>query len=84
MILGTNLLTKTGIKLDYDTGNMEWDDSTLPTRPRAGLTAMDFDAMVDQCFIWLEDELLGKDWLECFALKILDARYEFTEVRKSG
>ncbi len=43
---------------------------------------MNFDAMVDQYFIQLEDELLGEDWLESFALEILDAGYEFTEIRE--
>ena len=26
------------------------------------------------------DEILGKDWLESFATKILNAKYEFTDV----
>eukprot|EP00957_Ditylum_brightwellii_P068412 5193528-Ditylum_brightwellii.AAC.1 len=30
IILGTNLLSKTGITLDYQKGNMEWYDSVLP------------------------------------------------------
>ena len=80
MILGTNFLTKAGIKLDYDTGNMIWYDSTLPMRPSYGLTSEDFDAMEDQYFIQLEDEILGEDWLECYATEILDAKYEWTDV----
>ena len=60
---------------------MEWYDNILPMRPRSGLTSVDFDAMEDQYFIQLEDELLGEDWLESFATEILDAKYEFTDVR---
>ena len=80
LILGTNFLSKVGIKLDYNTGNMEWYDSILPMRPRKGLTSTDFDDMEDQYFIQLEDEILGEDWLDSFATEILDAKYEFTDV----
>ena len=80
MILGTNFLSKAGIKLNYDSGNMEWYDSTLPMRPSCGLTSSDFDAMEDQYFIQLEDEILGEDWLQCYATEILDAKYEWTDV----
>ena len=38
------------------------------------------DAMRVKYFIQLEDKILGKDWLKSFATKILDAKYEFTEV----
>ena len=81
VILGTDFLSKAGIKLDYESGNMEWYDSILPMRPRSGLTSEDFDAMEDQYFIQLEDELLGDDWLQCFATEILDAKYDFTDVK---
>jgi hypothetical protein len=30
--------------------------------------------------IQVKDELFGKDWLECFATEILDAKYERTDV----
>jgi hypothetical protein len=81
MILGTNFLSKTGIKLDYDRGEMLWYDSTLPMRPRKGLTSEDFDHMEDSYFIQYEDELLGQDWLQLYATEILDAKYEWTDVR---
>ena len=29
----------------------------------------------------IEDELFSKDWLQCYATHILDARYEFTDVK---
>jgi len=80
IILGTNCLSKTGIKLNYHTGTMEWYDSVLTMRPHTGLTAMDFDAMADQYYIQEETELIGEDWLQCFATEILDAKYEFTDV----
>ena len=59
---------------------MEWYDSTLPMRPSYGLTSEDFDAMEDQYFIQLEDEIFGEDWLDCYATEILDARYEKVNV----
>ena len=49
-------------------------------QPRSGLNSTDFDGMVDQYFIQVEDELLGEDWLDCYATEILDAKYEFTDV----
>ena len=80
IILGTNFLSKAGIKLDYENGNIEWYDSTLPMRPSYGLTSEDFDAMEDQYFIQLEDKIFGEDWLDCYATVILDARYEKVNV----
>ena len=80
IILGTNFLSKAGIKLDYSIGSMAWYDNVLPMRPSYGLSSEDFDAMEDQYFVQLEDEILGEDWLECFATEILDAKYEWTAV----
>ena len=57
IILGTNFLSKTGIKLDFETGEMKWYDTILPMRPRSGLTSIDFDDMVNQCYIQVEGEL---------------------------
>ena len=31
--------------------------------------------------IQLKDELFSKDWLQCYATHILDARYKFTDVK---
>ena len=81
IILGTDFLSKTGIKMDYENGNMTWFDATLPMRPPHGLTSTDFDAMEDQYFVQMEDELFGEDWLASFATEILDAKYDFTDVK---
>ena len=80
IILGTNFLSKTGIKLNYLEGKMEWFDCSLPLRPPGGLDSKDFDAMEDMFFIQAEDELFGEDWLSCYATDILDAKYEWTDV----
>ena len=80
IILGTNFLAKTGIKLDYSTGNMEWYDSTLAMRPAIGMTANEFDAMADMYHIQVEEDIFGEDWLQSFATEILDAKYEWTDV----
>jgi hypothetical protein len=81
MIFGTNFLSKTGIKLDYDRGEMLWNDSMLSMHPRKGLTSADFDHMEDTYYIQYEDELLGQDWLEIYATEILDARYRWIDVQ---
>ena len=51
LILSTSFLSKVGIKLDYDTRDMEWYCSILPIRPHAGLTSTDFGDMEVQYFI---------------------------------
>ena len=60
---------------------MVWYDCTLTMRPRKGLTSADFDQMEDMYHIQFEDELLGQDWLQLYATKILDARYKWTDVQ---
>jgi hypothetical protein len=37
IILGTNFLSKTGIKLNYSNGNMEWFDCSIPLLPPGDL-----------------------------------------------
>ena len=39
-----------------------------------------FGTMEDMFFIQTEDELLGEHWLHCYATKILDAKYKWTDV----
>jgi hypothetical protein len=80
IILGTNFLSKTGIKLNYSEGNMEWFDCSIPLHPPGGLDSKAFDVMEDMFHIQVEDEIFGEDWLECFATEILDAKYEKTDV----
>jgi hypothetical protein len=71
IILGTNFLSKTGIKLNYSEGKMEWFNCSLPLRPPGGLDSKDFDAMEDMFFIQAEDKLFSEDWLSCYATDIL-------------
>jgi hypothetical protein len=68
IILGTNFLSKTG--------NIEWFDCSIPLCPPGGLDS----AVEDMFHIQVEDKLFGEDWLKCFVTKILDARYEKTDV----
>jgi hypothetical protein len=79
-LLGTNFLSKIGIKLNYSEGNMEWFDCSIPLCPPGGLDSKEFDAMEDVFHIQVKEELFGDDWLKCFATKILDAKYEKTDV----
>jgi hypothetical protein len=74
IILGTNFLSKTGIKLNYSEGNMEWFDYSIPLCPPGGLDSKEFDTMEDMFYIQVEDKIFGEDWLECFATEILDAK----------
>ncbi len=80
IILGTNFLSKTGIKLNYSEENMEWFDCFIPLRPPGGLDSKKIDAMETMFHIQVEDKIFGEDWLECFATEILDAKYERTDV----
>jgi hypothetical protein len=80
IILGTNFLSKTGKKLNYSEGNMEWFDCSLPLCLPGGLDSKKFDAMEDMFHIQVEDEIFSEDWLECFATEILDAKYDKTDV----
>jgi hypothetical protein len=45
IILGTNFLSKTGIKLNYSNRNMEWFDCSIPLCPPGGLDSKEFNAM---------------------------------------
>ena len=47
MILGTNFLSKTGIKLNYDWGKMLWYNCMLPMHPCKGLMSEDIGHMED-------------------------------------
>ncbi len=49
--------------------------------PHKGLTSEDFDHMEDSHFIQHKDELLGQDWLQLYATEILDAKYEWMDIR---
>ena len=79
--LGKDFLKKAGIRINYDTGFMEWFECILPMRDPWGLTSEEFDNMVDSLLIQTEDELFGEDWLDNYATEILDAKYNFTSVR---
>jgi hypothetical protein len=80
MILGTNFLSKTGVKLNYSEENMEWFDCSIPLCLPGGLDSKEFDAMEDMFHIQVKDKIFGEDWLECFETEILGAKYEKTAV----
>jgi hypothetical protein len=79
IILGTNFLSKTGIKLNYSDGIMEWFNCSISLCPPGGLDSKEFDAMEDMFHIQVEHKIFGDDWLECFATEILDAKYDKTD-----
>jgi hypothetical protein len=80
IILGTNFPSKTGIKLKYSEGNMEWFDCSIPLCPPGGLDLNESDAMEDMFHNQVKGKIFGEDWLECFATEVLDAKYERTDV----
>jgi hypothetical protein len=75
IIQSTNFLSKTGIKLNYSEGNMEWFDCSIPLCPPGSLNSKEFDVMEDMFHIKVKDNLFSENWLKCFAIKILDAKY---------
>ena len=54
---------------------MEWFNFSIPLCQPGSLNSMDINSMEDMFFIQAEDELLGEDWLRCYATEILDAKY---------
>jgi hypothetical protein len=79
-ILSTICLSKTRIKLNYSEANMEWFDCSISLCPPGGLDSKEFDAMEDMFHIQVKNNLFGEDWLNCFVTKILDTKYEKTDV----
>jgi hypothetical protein len=59
IILGTNFLSKTGTKLNYSEGNMEWFDCSIPHCPPGGLDLEEFNDMEDMFHIQVKDEIFG-------------------------
>ncbi len=78
MILGADVLSKTGIDIKYSTGTIKWFDNDLPLCDTRYLQSKDFLAMAETVDIQLEDEFVGIDWYDptCNASEILDAKYE--------
>ncbi len=81
-MLGADFLTKTGIDVKYSTGTIEWFDNELPVCNPHLLESKDFEAMAHIVEIQQEEELFGMDWNDptCYAVEILDAKYEKVEV----
>ncbi len=78
VILGADLLSKTGIDVKYSTGTIEWFDNELPLRDTHILQNKDFSTMADIIEMQEQHEFFGIDWCDphCHATEILDAKYE--------
>jgi hypothetical protein len=62
IILGTNYLFKTGIKLNYSSeGNMEWFDFSIPLCPPEGLDLNEFNTMEDMFHIQVKDKIFSAE-----------------------
>ena len=80
IILGTNFLSKSGIKINYETGFMEWFEGLLHLRDPSVINAKTFDDIEDALLIQQEDEIFGEDWLDSYATEILEAKYNPTDI----
>lgn len=80
IIFGSDFLRKAGIKLNYDTGFMEWYDCILPLRDPHGLTEEEFMHMAESFHVQEDDDFFGEDWLDSFATEILDAKYDKADI----
>jgi hypothetical protein len=82
VILGADFLTKTGIDVKYSTGTMEWFNSELQLHNSHLLETKDFQVMAEIIEVQQDEELFGMDWYDptCYAVEILDAKYEKVEV----
>ncbi len=80
IILGTNFLSKTGIKLNYSEGKMEWFVAPSHLVHLEVWIRTNSKPCNNMFHIQVKDKLFGEDWIKCFATKILDAKYERTDV----
>ena len=78
--MGTNFLSKAGIKLNYSTGAIESFDCSIPLHSQGGLVSKEFDAMENMFHIQVEYDILCQHWLQSFPTTILDAKYEWTDI----
>jgi hypothetical protein len=58
--LGKNFLSKTGIKLNYSEGNMEWFDCRIALCQPDGVYSTEFDTMEDMLHIQVKMSSLVK------------------------
>jgi hypothetical protein len=81
VILGAEFLAETGIDVKYST--MKRFKNELPLCNPHDLKDKGFKAMAEIIEIQQEMELFGMDWYDstCFAIEILDAKYEEVEIK---
>jgi hypothetical protein len=82
VILGADLLTKTGIDVKYSTNTIEWFKNELPLRDPHLFKDEDFASMAKIIEIQQEVEFFGIDWYDptCYAIEILDVKYERVQI----
>jgi len=83
VILGSDFLTKAGIILDYERGEVRWLGLTLPMRPKDSLDDSQFIQMYEKYSSQKLDEYMGEDWLDAYlAVAIKDAKYERADIQE--
>jgi len=78
---GTDFLSKVGINIKYEKGFMEWYKYMLLLIYPFSLDSKSFNNMKDAMFVQTEDEVFGDDWLDSFVTKMLNAKYDKTDVK---
>jgi hypothetical protein len=80
IILSANLLSKTGFKSNWS--ERTWNGLITPSHfvHLEELDSNKFDVMKRMLHIQLKDEIFGEDWLKSLVTKILDAKYNKTDV----
>ncbi len=83
MILGADFLTEIEIDVKYSIGSIEWFKNELPHRNPHDLKDKDFKAKAEIIGYQQEVEFFGMDWYQptCFAIEILDAKYEKVQIK---
>ena len=76
-ILGADFLTKAGINIMYETGNMEWFENMIIMRNPYEISDREYLAMADAIEIQNKENCFGSDWIDCYlASPLLDSKYE--------
>ena len=76
MILGSDFLTKTKMKLDYKHKVVFWFGNTIPLCNSCAFTNDDFEDLAECFLVQIDDKMIGDNWMESYVTRILDAKYE--------
>jgi hypothetical protein len=78
VIIGADILSKTGINIKYSTRTIKWFDMELPMRDLRHIDNKEYLAMAETLEVHREEEqLFSMDWYDpnYYAVEILDTMY---------